>query len=510
VAEGGPGNILIKVGAEVASAVSELGRVNKAVDDTGKSTQSMSSKIQAAAVPAAAAFTAVAGETILATKAAAEHEQAVTKMEGALRRTTGATEEQLHANDEWVASLARATGVSEDQLMPAMSKLALATGSVEGAHKALQVALDVSAQSGKSLEAVTGALAKGYTGNTAALNRLVPGLDQTVIKSKDMNQVMELLAQTTGGAAAEAANTAAGQYQVFQVQMQQLQEGIGTALLPIMEKLVGIMNEVAGVARDHASAFTALIAVVGALSAAILIANAAIKAYEAITIIARAATAAWTAAQWLLNAALDANPIGIVVIAIAALGAALVVAYTRSQTFRNIVAAALGAVESAAHALGAAFNAVMAAASAAWGWIQAHWTAVAFAFGPLGIAIALIGTHFKQLEDIATGVWHTIKAAIDAVYAAISAVIGAVDSLIKALGSIHVPHISIPNPFALEAGGVVLRAPSGLGRAAGPAAGYTLGVAGGTTVNVYGAVDPEGTARAILKVLGAHNRRQGR
>jgi hypothetical protein len=49
------------------------------------------------------------------------------------------------------------------------------------------------------------------------------------------------------------------------------------------------------------------------------------------------AVKAWRAAQLLLNFALSANPIGLVVIAIAALAAGLVYAYKKSATFRGIV-----------------------------------------------------------------------------------------------------------------------------------------------------------------------------
>ena len=51
----------------------------------------------------------------------------------------------------------------------------------------------------------------------------------------------------------------------------------------------------------------------------------------------KVATAAWSAVQWVLNAALNANPIGLIVIAIAALAAGIIYAYKHSETFRNIV-----------------------------------------------------------------------------------------------------------------------------------------------------------------------------
>ena len=50
-------------------------------------------------------------------------------------------------------------------------------------------------------------------------------------------------------------------------------------------------------------------------------------------------------------------------------------------------------------------------------------------------------------------------------------------------------------------------APVAGARAAGPAA---RAGGDGLTINVYGAVDPEGTARAIRRVLEKHDRRQGR
>jgi hypothetical protein len=64
--------------------------------------------------------------------------------------------------------------------------------------------------------------------------------------------------------------------------------------------------------------------------------------------VAAGATKAWAAGQWLLNAALTANPIGLIVVAVAALVAGLIIAYKKSETFRNIVQGALKAVGSAA------------------------------------------------------------------------------------------------------------------------------------------------------------------
>ncbi|MDF2803055.1 MAG: minor tail protein, partial [Anaerocolumna sp.] len=95
-----------------------------------------------------------------------------------------------------------------------------------------------------------------------------------------------------------------------------------------------------------------------------------------------------TAAQWLLNAAMAANPIGLVVIALAALGAGLVIAYNRSETFRNMVNGAFIAVKNTAVNV---FNGLRSFLSN-WGS-----TIVTFAFPLIGIPMQII-SHWGQIR----------------------------------------------------------------------------------------------------------------
>lgn len=68
------------------------------------------------------------------------------------------------------------------------------------------------------------------------------------------------------------------------------------------------------------------------------------------------ATKAWALAQRALNLVMRMNPIGLIITALGALGLALVVAYQKSETFRNIVQGA--------------WNAIKAAALAVWNWMR--------------------------------------------------------------------------------------------------------------------------------------------
>ncbi|UUW92669.1 hypothetical protein [Pimelobacter simplex] len=97
---------------------------------------------------------------------------------------------------------------------------------------------------------------------------------------------------------------------------------------------------------------------------------------------ATVATKAMTAGQWLLNAAMTANPIGLVILAVAGLVAGFVLLYKRSETVRKIVDAVGGALKSAG------------------GWIVDMGKKVGgfmLKWSPLGIAIRLVRDNFGQV-----------------------------------------------------------------------------------------------------------------
>jgi len=131
----------------------------------------------------------------------------------------------------------------------------------------------------------------------------------------------------------------------MKVAFSQASESIGMALLPAVEALLPIVIKFADWASQNTEIVIALAAAIGGLSAAIVVANFAMKAWAAAQAIA-------TAAQWAFNAALTANPIGIVVVAVAALVAGLVLLYRRFETVRNIVKALLAPLKAAADGLG--------------------------------------------------------------------------------------------------------------------------------------------------------------
>src|SRR5215831_898494 len=450
----GPGDILITIGAKTAEAVGELGHLDRALEKTATTGDKIKSGLAKAALPAAAALTGLTAAAVSAGKAAMEDAALYAHFETALGNTTNATQAQIKATEEYIGKTEQATGVADDQLVPAFEALARATGDTTEAQGLMNQVLDISAATGKDVETVANAVAKAHEGQTMALAKLAPGLSEAARKSKDFDVIMGELADTTGGAMANAANTAQGQMARLKIATGNLNEQMGYILLPILQKLLPMLTQMAIFAQQNSTVIAALAGVIAVLSAGILAANVAIKAYQALQIAVKVATAAWTAAQWLLNAALTANPIGLVVAAIAALAAGLVIAYKKSETFRDIVQAALRGVQAAADALAQGFRALWDMAKSAFDWIVAHWQVALFAFGPIGAAIALVAMNWDKVAAAAKAAGDLMMSVLNSVTGAINAAVGAVEGLISALGRIHVPDIHLPHIPGVSMAGV--------------------------------------------------------
>jgi hypothetical protein len=136
--------------------------------------------------------------------------------------------------------------------------------------------------------------------------------------------------ETFGGAATAAAETAEGRFKRMGVAIGEAQESIGAALIPIIEKLLPFLEKAATWIGENTDLVVKLGVAFGAVAAAVVITNTAMKAWTVIT------TAA-TVAQKAFNLAMTANPIVLATAAIVAIGVAIVAAYKKFEPFRDIV-----------------------------------------------------------------------------------------------------------------------------------------------------------------------------
>ncbi len=228
------------------SILADVADLKKNLDSGSKEVEGFGGKLEKFGKVAAAAFAAAAAAAaayavklaVDGVKAAIEDEAAQLRLANALKNVTSATDDQIAAVEKQILKTSLATGVADDQLRPALQRLAVATGSVKQSQDLLTLALDISAATGKNVEAVTNALGKAYEGNTGSLTRLGIGLSAAEIKTLGLEGTVKQLADTFGGAATVQANTFEGQIARLKVGFDEAKESVGAALLPTLQKLL--------------------------------------------------------------------------------------------------------------------------------------------------------------------------------------------------------------------------------------------------------------------------------
>jgi hypothetical protein len=156
---------------------------------------------------------------------------------------------------------------------------------------------------------VSDALAKAYGGNMKGLQALSPEIKAMIKDGASLDEVMNVLGGTFGGSAATAANTAAGQFKILKNSLNETTESIGAALLPIVQKVLPVLQKFADWAQQNPQAFLAIAGAITAISVAILA----------------------------VNFAMALNPFTAIAAGVAALVVGIIYAYNKFETFRTIV-----------------------------------------------------------------------------------------------------------------------------------------------------------------------------
>lgn len=200
-------------------------------------------KIAGAAFAAAGAAALAYGAVLLkqGVESAIADEAAQEKLRLTLENVTGATEKQVKAVEDQILKTSLLTGKTDDELRPSFERLVRATKDSDAALKLQSIALDVSAGSGKSLEAVTNAMAKAQEGNTAALAKLGVGLTSAQLKTMSMDEITRQLANTFGGQAAVQADTFQGKMARLKVAFDEGKETVGSFVLDAITPMIDIV-----------------------------------------------------------------------------------------------------------------------------------------------------------------------------------------------------------------------------------------------------------------------------
>ena len=248
------------------SILADVDNLKKGLTQAGDDTDSFGTKLGSFGIKAGAAF-AAAGAAALAyagvllvdgVKSAIEDETAQAKLATTLENVTGATDAQIAATESWITTQGLSLGITDEELRPALERLTRATGDVGEAQKLASLAFDISAGTGKSLEAVSNALGKAVEGNTGALGKLGIGISAADLKSMSLEEITGKLAETFGGQATEKAETFAGKMDRLKLAFDEGKETVGgfvlDAITPLVtlfvNKVIPVVTELAGEVGD--------------------------------------------------------------------------------------------------------------------------------------------------------------------------------------------------------------------------------------------------------------------
>ncbi|MEV4708878.1 phage tail tape measure protein [Actinoplanes sp. NPDC049316] len=201
-------------------------------------------------------------------------------------------------------------------------------------------------------------------------------------KAEDMGAALFALDPSSAVTAMGKVDGAAGKMadtleQSASQQLEAFKRQASQALVQELAKAIPTLQAIAGWLKENKDVVVPLAEGLGILAIAIATIVGAIKV--------------WTIVQTALNVVLSLNPIGLIVIAIAALVAGIILLWNNSEAFRNFW---IGAWEL-----------IKGAALAVWNWIKDNWKNIlTFLTGPIGLAVRYISQHWDSIKAGATRV----------------------------------------------------------------------------------------------------------
>lgn len=410
-----------------------------------------------------------------AVKKASEFQDRLTQMKGAIRTFRSNVQPASADLSDFADKLSMKGGFDPSSEIEGLTMLLRATHSVGESEKDMGAATDLARGAHVSLTRAVRTLTMAEEGRTTGLTRLGINLipvtaatDALTARSGTATEAQKRAAQAAdyhstalnavnaimrkfAGSTRDYSNTASGSTENLSHALDILGEKVGLALTPYITKaahaMTGfirgfedgtgaggkfhtILDEVVGDAKAAVAWIGRNKTMLGELAGVLAAGVAAWAAYRLIVLAVAAAQGIWAAVGtvgaiaalipeisslrdvWvLLDLAMDANPIGVIVVGLGLLAGAFIVAYNKVGWFRN--------------AVDAAFRFVRGAVTDTVGWVKDHWQLIASILGGPFVALPLfVATHFGQVKTVVAGI--------------INWIIGAVNKVIGVIDSIHV------------------------------------------------------------------------
>ena len=295
---------------------------------------------------------------------------------------------QAGAMNTWSRTAASTMGLSRKEALAAaagfgdmFTQLGFAGKASAGmSRRVVQMSADLGSFNNLPTAEVADMISASFRGEYDSLQRLIPNISAARVQSVAMNQTGKESAETltaqekatatltivqkdgarAQGDFARTSDSLANKQKILSARWTDMKDRLGAGLLPVVTAFVALLADhgipaledtaralvrTAGFVSDHRGAIIALtVAVAAAVAvtkvyAVVMAVQAAggLLNYLKATKLVTSATKVYTAVQWLLNAAMKANPIGIVITILGLLVAALVFAMKHSRELRDVM-----------------------------------------------------------------------------------------------------------------------------------------------------------------------------
>ena len=420
--------------------------------------------LRKAAIPAAAALGGLALGAKAAVAAASDLGEETSKSE-AIFGKTAATVQKFAGEQGAAFGLSKTAALDAANSMAVYGKAAGLTGSELGTFSTDLVKLsgDLASFSNVDVQTAADALKSGLAGESEPLKKFGILMNDATLKATALKMGLikttkdaltpqqkvlaanRLIFEQTTDAQGDAARTSgsfANRQRQLTATLENMKAELGTALLPIVEKFAGWLTKVAGFLANNTGLVKAAAAAIGVLAAGVLAANAAVKVWTVTQNLSNGVTKLFTGSTKGLNAALRANPIGLVVTALGLLIPAIKLAYDRSESFRGAVDTLFSALkgvwdflspiaETAFNGLKAAFGAIRDVADSLSTKVKAAWDVIK---PVVNFMKPILSTAFNGLKTAFNVLFNPIEKVKTAI-SVVSSVGGPIIEALKKVGS---------------------------------------------------------------------------
>jgi hypothetical protein len=426
---GRPATLRVQITGDATSA-------QRALDRTGDAATRTSSKWKSAGRVMASAFAAAAIGAVVkdSIAAASDLQQAMGGVEAVfgdsadtVKRFADTAAEAAGLSKAQYASLATVIG---SQMKNAGASVTEAAGR---SQELIARGADMAALFGGTAKEAVEAMSSALKGEMDPIERYGVTLNQAAIKAQMaadgtdkltgaaaaqakqaaiINLIMKQSADSAGRFAEES-DSLAGQTERMNANWANAKATLGTALLPILTKLAGVLSKVASFVQQNtgwliplAAAVLGLVVAYKAYTAVMALSTAATAVFGRTGAIASAMTKVWAGIQLVFNAIMAANPIVLIILAIIALIAVIALLWTKNEAFRNAVIGIWQAIS----------RVVMTVVRAIVNFVVAAWKFMLLA----------VSTYIQLVRTVLTTVWRAIVAVITTYVNLVRAVITAV------------------------------------------------------------------------------------